>query len=116
MFFAEASRPVTSAPSRAIGSETSPPPQPTSRSLSPSSGRRAAPSRPNASQIVSRRKVSRTGLNRCSGANLPSGSHHSAAMAENFSTSSGSTLGSARGASASSVAKSSAVVMSRNLS
>ena len=32
-------------------------------------------------------KASRTGLNLCSGANLPAGSHHSAAMAENLATS-----------------------------
>lgn len=35
-------------------------------------------------------KARRTGLNLCSGANLPLGSHHSAAMAEKRATSSGS--------------------------
>src|SRR5918995_673574 len=35
----------------------------------------------------------RTGLNLCSTANLPCGSHHSAARRENFSTSRGSTEG-----------------------
>ncbi len=36
-------------------------------------------------------KPSRTGLNLCNGANLPAGSHHSSASAENFATSAGST-------------------------
>jgi hypothetical protein len=35
-------------------------------------------------------KASRQGLKTCSGANLPLGSHHSAAMAENRATSAGS--------------------------
>ena len=37
-------------------------------------------------------KARRQGLNTCSGANLPLGSHHSAAMAENRATSAGSML------------------------
>ena len=41
-------------------------------------------------ELMTRMKASRTGLNLCRGANLPVGSHHSAAMAENLATSTGS--------------------------
>ena len=46
----------------------------------PSNGARAVASRPNRASACSRMKSSRTGLNWCSGPNLPFGSHHSAAM------------------------------------
>lgn len=92
MLFSEASTAVTVKPSRAIGSLSRPPPQPTSSSLSPSNGVRVLPSRSNRARACSRMKPSRQGLNTCSGANLPRGSHHSAAMAENRATSAGSML------------------------
>ena len=47
-------------------------------------------SRPKWAAASARMKPSRTGLNLCRGANLPVGSHHSAAMAENLATSAGS--------------------------
>ena len=79
-----------SAPRRAIGSETSPPPQPISSRRKPSKAvffrLRAAKSKWRSA--MSRMKRSRTGLNLWSGLNLPFGSHHSSAMAVNFATSS----------------------------
>src|SRR5258708_6892642 len=90
MLRSEASKPVTLKPSRAMGSESRPPPQPMSSRVRPSNGRRALGSRPNRCSAWSRMKVRRTGLNLCSGANLPFGSHHSAAIFENRSTSAGS--------------------------
>jgi hypothetical protein len=91
MLRSEASTPVTEKPSRAIGSASRPPPQPMSRRRKPVNGRRSDGSRPNRCSACSRMKPSRTGLNLCSGANFPFGSHHSAAMRENFSTWAGST-------------------------
>src|SRR5450432_4488607 len=90
MFRSEASTPTTANPSRDMGSDSRPPPQPISSSRRPSKGRRAFGSRPNRCRAWSRMKLSRVGLNLCSGANLPLGSHHSAAIFENRSTSAGS--------------------------
>src|SRR5690349_17806300 len=92
MFLAEGSTPVTAKPRRAIGSLSSPPPQPMSRSANPPNGFRLLGSRPKCPATVSRMNVSRTGLNLCSGANLPVGSHHSSASAENLATSASSTV------------------------
>src|SRR4051812_36764450 len=98
MFFSEASAPVTAKPSRAMGSDSSPPPQPMSSSESPSKGRKDRPSRPKWAATSVRIKDRRTGLNLCRGENFPAGSHHSAAMAENLATSLGSNEGSGEGA------------------
>src|SRR5437899_9792327 len=90
MLRSEASTPTTWNPSRVMGSESRPPPQPMSSSRSPSNGRRAFGSRANRCSAWSRMKASLVGLNLCRGANLPFGSHHSAAIRENRSTSAGS--------------------------
>ena len=92
MFFSEASIAVTEKPSRAIGSLSSPPPQPMSSRERPSNGAFADPSRSNRFRACSRMKARRQGLNTGSGANLPFGSHHSAAIAETRATSAGSML------------------------
>ena len=83
---------MTANPSRAIGSHSRPPPQPMSSRLSPSNGARAFGIAAEPGQGLLADEAQPAGLNRCSGANLPFGSHHSAAMAENRSTSSASML------------------------
>src|SRR6266481_9999580 len=90
MLRSEASTPTTANPSRDMGSDNNPPPQPMSSSRKPSNGRRALGSRSNRCSAWSRMNASRVGLNLCSGANLPFGSHHSAAIFENRSTSAAS--------------------------
>ena len=88
--------PVTWAPSRAIGSQISPPPQPISSSDRPCRGCPTADRAAKWAAARSRMKPRRTGLSRCSGANLPRGSHHSSAMRAKRSTSAGSTVEAAR--------------------
>src|SRR5215468_459958 len=79
MFSTAGSSPVTRAPMRARGSAMSPPPQPTSSTLRPCSGRNpASPARrPKWPTIASRKKESRAGPMRCRARNLPRASHHS---------------------------------------
>src|SRR6266851_2125514 len=69
-----------------------PPPQPMSRRRKPESASSRLASRPNRRQAAALMKPSRTGLNRCSTAIRPRGSHHSAASAEKRSTSAASTV------------------------
>ena len=86
---AAASTPVTSAPSRASGSHSSPAPQPTSSARLPASGLTLSTSPPQCRSIASRRKPSRTGLSRWSIAEQPLGSHQSFASAPKCAASSG---------------------------
>src|SRR5690606_29496602 len=85
----------------ASGSHNKPPPQPTSTMLRPSKGRIRLPSRPNCARRCSRMKPSRTGLNLWIGLNLPSGFHHSSAMAVNLLISASLTVVSVMGGSGS---------------
>ena len=72
--------PVTLAPSRVMGSDRIPPPQPISITLSPSSGRNAVPCPGRHRLTSSTIKASRAGLIACSARNVPRSSHHSLAM------------------------------------
>src|SRR5271167_573310 len=88
MLGSAASMAVTANPRRAMGSATSPPPQPISSRRRPSKGVRFRESRPKWAASPSRRNCSRAGLSLWSGAIDPSGSHHVSASAEKRSISS----------------------------
>ena len=75
-----------------MGSQSRPPPLPISRIRMPFSGSTDLGSRSKRRHNSSRIYWIRTGLNLCSGLNFPSGSHHSSAMAANFSISAASTV------------------------
>src|SRR5260221_7481830 len=90
MHAGDGSMPVTAKPRRAKGSDSSPPPQPMSSKERPENGEMALGARVKCDIDVWRIKPRRTGLNLCSGANLPAGFHHSAASAVNLATSEGS--------------------------
>src|SRR4029079_1410012 len=77
---------------RRNGSQTRPPPQPTSSMRRPASGAAVLASRPNWRQSRSLMKPRRIGFRRWSGASGPSGFHHSSAMSENRAISPSSTL------------------------
>lgn len=94
MFSRVASIPTTSAPSRASGSQRSPPPHPTSSILSPCNGLRPAVdvfARVMFPRTAEMMNSTRTGFIRCSAENAPCGSHHLPESAANRLTSSGST-------------------------
>mmetsp|Transcript_34799 Transcript_34799/g.89044 ORF Transcript_34799/g.89044 Transcript_34799/m.89044 type:complete len:258 (-) Transcript_34799:263-1036(-) len=87
-----ASMPVTVAPMRASDSVSRPPPQPTSATVSPSSGSGTSGSSRKWAQRFCRMKRQRMGFMECSMEKGPSGRHHSSASAPNLAVSSGSTL------------------------
>src|SRR5262245_58266057 len=94
----EGSTPVTSAPSRRIGSVSRPPPQPISHRLRPASGVSSDATRPKCRAAVSRRNPMRVGFSWCSGLKSPCGSHQASAMALNLATSVLSTVVTGSGA------------------